>query len=75
MAKELNDPFLQKFGEHFKKIREGKNISQRELSSRCSIDHSNISKIERGETNITLLTLHELAEALEVKLKKLLDFE
>lgn len=50
-----------------------KGISQRELASLCTIDHSDISKIERGEINITVLTLLELAMALEVKAKLLLE--
>jgi DNA-binding Xre family transcriptional regulator len=51
------------------------NISQRGLASLCTIDHSDISKIEKGERNVTLLTVLELATALEVKPKKLLDFD
>jgi len=75
MAKDHSKDYLKKFGENLKTIREGKGISQRELASLCVVDNSHISKIERGEKNITILTVLELATALEVKPKKLLDFE
>lgn len=75
MGKDPLQEYLKKFGENLKSIREAKGISQRSLASSCTIDHSDISKIERGERNITVLTIVELANALEVKPRKLLDFE
>lgn len=75
MGKDPNQEYLNKFGENLKNIREGLGISQRELASLCSVDHSHISKIERGEKNVTVLTIKELAVALGIKPKKLLDFE
>lgn len=75
MGKVPGQDYLIKFGENLKKIREAKGLSQRQLAALCTIDHSNISKMERGEKNITLLTIAELATALEVKPRKLLDFE
>lgn len=75
MGKAPGQDYLIKFGENLKKIREAKGLSQRQLAALCTIDHSNISKMERGEKNITLLTVAELATALEVRPKKLLDFE
>ena len=71
----FHDQYLKRFGENLKKIREAKGISQRSLASSCNVDHSHISRIEKGEKNITVLTILELAGALEVKPKKLLDFE
>ena len=71
----FHDQYLKRFGENLKKIREAKGISQRALASSCNVDHSHISRIEKGEKNITVLTILELAGALEVKPKKLLDFE
>jgi transcriptional regulator with XRE-family HTH domain len=75
MGKDPLHEYLKSFGENLKNIREAKGISQRSLASSCTIDHSDISKIEKGERNITILTVLELATALEVKPKKLLDFE
>jgi transcriptional regulator with XRE-family HTH domain len=57
---------LQEFGSNLKKIRKRKGLSLRALSYECSIDFSDIGKIERGEINVTLLTIVQLAKALEV---------
>lgn len=75
MGKEDTQDYLTKFGENLKKIRESRNLSLRALSALCTIDYSDISKMESGKINITILTLQELAEALEVKPKKLIDFD
>lgn len=64
-----------KFGENLRKIREGKKLSLLQLSYNCSLDESNISKIEHGKFDIRLSTIIELATGLEVHHKKLLDFE
>jgi len=71
----IQEQYLKKFGENLKKIREAKGISQRSLATSCNVDSSHISKIERGEKNVTILTIIELAHGLEVKPKKLWDFE
>ena len=57
---------LKEFGSNLKKIRKRKGLSLRALSYECSIDFSDIGKIERGEINVTLLTIVQLAKALEV---------
>lgn len=65
----------EKFGENLQKIRKSKKLSLLKLSYNCSLDESNISKIEHGQFNITLATIVELANGLGVHPKKLLDFE
>lgn len=65
----------QKFGDNLQKIRLGKKLSLLQLSYNCSLDDSNISKIEHGKFNITLFTIIELAKGLDIHPKKLLDFE
>ena len=44
-------------------------ISQSELASRCGIDQSDISKIERGAYNPSVNTLSRIADAMGMKLK------
>lgn len=77
MAKIIESDFLIQFGKQVEMLRKKKNLSYRKLAQNCNIDYSNISKIEKGteKTNITMLTLLELAKGLEVHPKKLLDFE
>mgnify|MGYP001298877257 CR=1 FL=1 len=75
MGKELDQNQLRKFGERFKVIRTEKNLSFRRLSQLCDIDYSDLSKIEKGQINITLLTLIDLAKGLGVHPRELLDVE
>ena len=46
-----------------------------EVSMKCELDDSKISKIENGKFNIQLSTIFELAKGLEVEPKELLDFK
>jgi transcriptional regulator with XRE-family HTH domain len=73
--KEKDKKRLEKFGLRLSKIRKKKGLSMRELAARCDIDYAKISKLENNKANITLTTLIELAEGLEVHPKTLLDID
>lgn len=60
------------FGQLVRKYRKDKNISQEKLALLCNLDRSYMGRIERGEVNITLERLYELAKALEIDVHKLL---
>lgn len=60
------------FGTNLRRIRKDKGFSQRELSSRCNIDNADISRMENGDINITLKTLQQLAEAMDIAVWELL---
>ncbi len=66
---------LKEFGKNLKKLREAKVFTLIALSYECDIDYSDINKIEKGQKNVTLKTIVELAKGLDVSPKKLLDFE
>lgn len=55
-------------------VRKQKGLSFRKLAQRCTIDYANLKKYENGEVNISALTMLELANALEVPFKDLMDF-
>ena len=44
-------------------------LTQAELAGRCGMDQADVSRIERGSTDPSLLTLQGLAEALEADLR------
>ncbi|PAM94190.1 transcriptional regulator [Flavobacterium sp. IR1] len=67
--------FQIKFGKKIEKFRLDQNLSYRQLAHRCDIDHSNISKIEKGEINIQLSSMLQLAKGLNIHPKEFLDFE
>ena len=64
-------------GRNIQQIRQSKGLSQVDLVGRIegNIDTTNISRIEQGRTNPTLLTLYRLAQALEVSLIDLVAIE
>ncbi|WP_162946511.1 helix-turn-helix domain-containing protein [Chitinophaga barathri] len=64
-----------KFGKHLAKLRTEKGLSQRELSHRCRIDYSKIGAMERGEVNLTLVSMVELARGLEISPSLLLNWD
>lgn len=72
---ERNNERLKIIGDRLARIRKEKGLSQRELSYRCDVDYSKISKIEIGKANLYVTTLIELAKGLDVHPKELLDVE
>lgn len=75
MTSEPQSHILNNFGRHLQAIRKRKKLSYRKIALSCDVDYSDISKIEKGERNPTLLTVTELAKGLGVPLKELMDFE
>lgn len=63
---------LKEIGKNIRKQRRSKNYSQEELAERADLHRTFIGGIERGERNITILTLQKIALALESPLTELL---
>ncbi len=70
-----NKDILKTFGRNLRRIRMEKGLSHRNLSALCNIDNADISRIENGEINVTLNTVSQLADALDVPFFKLLKPE
>lgn len=68
------DEFKILFGTRLAIVRDQKGLSFRTLAQRCDIDHSDISKIEKGQINIQIGTVMELAKGLNIHPKELFDF-
>ena len=66
--------FLILLGKRIKKLRKEKKISQAQLSFEADVQISQISRIERGLINTSVLSLNNIAKTLEVNLKELFDF-
>lgn len=75
MGKQKASDPLKEFGDNLRKLREARGLSLRNLAAQCRLDHSDISRIERGEKNITILTILELAKGLDIHPKKLFDLD
>ncbi len=61
-----NHQILKTFGVNLRHFRTEKGLSQRDLYAICNIDNAEISRMENGEVNVTLNTLAQLAEALDI---------
>lgn len=67
--------FRTTFGKKVEKFRKKLGLSYRELAQKCDVDHSNISKIEKGEVDLRISTIQELAKGLGIHPKELFDFD
>ena len=62
------DPMLRKLGEYLRKVREDHGWSQEELAYECGLHRTYIGAVERGEYNVTLLTLRRITDTLGISL-------
>lgn len=63
------------FGTNMRRFRLAAGLSQEAVAVRMDVDRAHVSSMERGQQNITLLTLWEASQALGVKPAALLDDE
>lgn len=75
MMANVNKQILEIFGQNLRRIRTEKGLSQRELSSLSGVDNAEISRMENGQVNVSLNTVAQLADALEVPFLKLVKPE
>ena len=54
------------FGEHIRKFRKSKGLSQEELALQSGLDRTYIGGVERGERNISLINICRIADALSI---------
>jgi transcriptional regulator with XRE-family HTH domain len=71
MDSTLDDKIQQQFGERLRELRKQKGLSQEGLALACDLDRTYIGGVERGERNISLLNIHKIAAALQMKPKDL----
>ncbi|MBR1908810.1 helix-turn-helix transcriptional regulator [bacterium] len=64
---------LKKIGHNFRVERIKKNLSQEKFAELANVHTNYIGKIERGEQNVTIKTLVQLANFLDVPVKKILN--
>ena len=56
-------------------LRQEKGMTQQSLADECDIEKPNLSRIENGNTNPTIKSLWKISNALNIKLKDLIDIE
>jgi transcriptional regulator with XRE-family HTH domain len=70
-----SDARLREFGAWIRLLRHSRRLSQEQLGDRAGIDRAVIGRIERGEVNVGIAYLWQLADALEVRVQDLLPDE
>ncbi|MFT3931054.1 MAG: helix-turn-helix transcriptional regulator [Spongiibacteraceae bacterium] len=61
---------LVEFGKRVRAIRKAAGFSQEALADYADIDRSYLGAIERGEVNLTLIKIHQIAKALRISPKE-----
>lgn len=69
-----NEDLINKIGKKIKLLRENQKISQEKLGQLAKLERNSVGLIERGETNPTLCSLNQIANALEVDISELFNF-
>src|ERR671939_1090008 len=69
------DPAIQRIGPRIKALREGLDLSLRELAARSGVSAPMLSQVERGETSPTLQVAARIAAGLELRLSQLLRLD
>jgi transcriptional regulator with XRE-family HTH domain len=70
-----DDPDLQRFAARVKQVREAKGMTQEDLAYSSHISVSQVSRIERGVLNPSVVMTFYLARALKVPVAELFQFE
>ena len=69
------DPTIVRIGPRIKALREGLDLSLRDLAGRSGVSAPMLSQVERGETSPTLQVAARIAGGLELKLSQLLRLD
>lgn len=62
------DALLVALGQYLRSVREGNGWSQEKLALRCGLHRTYIGAVERGEYNVTILTLRRITDKLGITL-------
>ncbi len=66
---------LNELGKNIANYRKNKGLSQEKLAEKVDLSREYITRVERGQKNISLKKLFAIADALEVEFYKLTNFK
>ena len=67
------DAALKAFGARLRQLREERGLSQEKLAELADLHRNYVGLLERGQSNVSLLTMVKLAHCLKVKPPKLIE--
>ena len=70
-----NKALLTAFGDRIRQLRHRKNLSQEQLAELTGFHRTYIGMVERGERNISLSNIAVFADAFEMSISELFDFD
>jgi transcriptional regulator with XRE-family HTH domain len=68
---EVKKRFLKKFGQKIQEVRKKQDVSQEKLAQKADIERSYMGRIERGESNPPVFTVHKILQALNISASEL----
>lgn len=71
LKKIMKSPITELFGERLSLLRQGRNLTQEQLSEASGLDRTYISSVERGRRNISLKAIYSLAQAMDVSIEEM----
>ncbi len=69
---ERQQDILVRFGARVRELRLSKGYSQESFAAKCGLDRTYIGGIERGERNLALRNIENIAKALDMTLSELM---
>lgn len=72
LSSQRQDPTLVAIGQAIRRLRKTKKLSQEKLALLADVDRAYIGQIERGDNNVAMLRLKQIADALEVTVASLM---
>ena len=60
------DPMLRQLGQYLRRIREQRGWFQEELAHECGLHRTYLGAVERGEYNVTIMTLRRINDTLGI---------
>jgi transcriptional regulator with XRE-family HTH domain len=67
----MTELLLNQLGSKIREIRKTKKMTQDDLAGKCNFEKGNLSRIETGQTNLTMRSLLKISQALEVPISEL----
>jgi transcriptional regulator with XRE-family HTH domain len=64
---------LVRFGTRVRELRLNKGYSQESFAAKCDLDRTYIGGIERGERNVAIRNIENIAKALDMTLSELME--
>jgi len=66
---------MSNIGDNIKKFRELKNLTREQIAAELNMSLSNYSKIERGEIDLTISRIYDIAKVIGIDVSQILNFD